>query len=326
VLQLFGVGAQTERVYRAMLASTEADVGQLADELGLTTEQTVAELDRLAQLMLVEPAGPPSHYIAVPPDQAIELLIAQEEARLAERQAEMKRSRADLHDYVETFVESRVTRDGLGLIEQIDDGSVVRSRLYQLVRDATSSVLVQMPGDALPADAVAASSRLDAAVLGRGLLVRFLVSEASARAPHWLDHLRAQSVQGAVIRLHPAPPLHCIIVDRHAALLPRSDSAGAFLLRGHDIVQPIVALFDEIWRDGDPQPGPDDTTGSLVTEARLRQIVTLLAQGHKDEAIGRKLGLSVRTVRRLVSSAITELQAESRFQAGVEAVRRGWVS
>ena len=33
-----------------------------------------------------------------------------------------------------------------------------------------------------------------------------------------------------------------------------------------------------------------------------------------------------RTVRRLVSAALTALHAESRFEAGVLAVRRGWVS
>ena len=45
----------------------------------------------------------------------------------------------------------------------------------------------------------------------------------------------------------------------------------------------------------------------------------------KDEQIARALGMSVRTVRRRVADLMDELGADSRFQAGVEAVRRGWI-
>jgi DNA-binding NarL/FixJ family response regulator len=50
-----------------------------------------------------------------------------------------------------------------------------------------------------------------------------------------------------------------------------------------------------------------------------------LAAGAKDEQIARALGMSLRTVRRRVAEVTHELGAQSRFQAGVEAVRRGWV-
>ncbi len=326
MLQLFGVAGATEQVYRTMLGHPRADPSELAQLLGLPLDEVTAELDRLAQLLLVEPApNGPSRYHAVPPDQALEVLISREEERLREMQLMMQRSREGLKDYVETFVESRVTRDAMGLVEQIDDGMVVRSRLFQLVRDARSSVRVQMPGDALPAEAIPSSARLDDEVLGRGLTVRFLVSESSIRAAHWLAHLREQAGKGAAIRLHPSPPLQSVIVDEGTALLPRSGSAGAFVLHGPDIVSPVIALFDEVWQHAEPLPA-DTEAEAQFSEARLRQVVAMLAQGHKDETIARKLSTSVRTVRRLVAAAIDELQAESRFQAGVEAVRRGWVS
>ena len=46
-----------------------------------------------------------------------------------------------------------------------------------------------------------------------------------------------------------------------------------------------------------------------------------LAAGAKDEQIARTLGLSLRTVRRRVADLMIELGADTRFQAGVEAVR-----
>ncbi len=45
----------------------------------------------------------------------------------------------------------------------------------------------------------------------------------------------------------------------------------------------------------------------------------------KDEAAARHLGISVRSLRRRSHDLLVELGADNRFQAGVEAARRGWV-
>jgi DNA-binding NarL/FixJ family response regulator len=51
-------------------------------------------------------------------------------------------------------------------------------------------------------------------------------------------------------------------------------------------------------------------------------VVRLLAQGMTDEAVGRYLGLDVRTVRRRVADAMDELGASSRFMLGAAWERR----
>jgi DNA-binding NarL/FixJ family response regulator len=55
-------------------------------------------------------------------------------------------------------------------------------------------------------------------------------------------------------------------------------------------------------------------------------VLRLLADGHTDDVIGRRLGLSARTVRRIVAVVMRRLDARSRFEAGVHAVQRGWLS
>jgi DNA-binding NarL/FixJ family response regulator len=50
-----------------------------------------------------------------------------------------------------------------------------------------------------------------------------------------------------------------------------------------------------------------------------------LASGAKDEQIARTMGLSLRTIRRRIADLMIELGADTRFQAGAEAVRRGWL-
>lgn len=51
----------------------------------------------------------------------------------------------------------------------------------------------------------------------------------------------------------------------------------------------------------------------------------LLAEGHTDDAIGKRLGVSPRTARRIATDLMERLGARSRFEAGVRAVRQGWL-
>jgi DNA-binding NarL/FixJ family response regulator len=51
----------------------------------------------------------------------------------------------------------------------------------------------------------------------------------------------------------------------------------------------------------------------------------LLAQGWKDEAIARHLGVSLVTVRRRARAFCAALGVESRIEAAVIAVRRGLI-
>jgi DNA-binding NarL/FixJ family response regulator len=84
------------------------------------------------------------------------------------------------------------------------------------------------------------------------------------------------------------------------------------------------ALFEQVWENATPLG---------VAQPHVRQNLTrqdaallrLLSQGDTDEVVARKLGVSVRTVRRMASELMAELGARSRFQAGVRASERGWL-
>lgn len=57
----------------------------------------------------------------------------------------------------------------------------------------------------------------------------------------------------------------------------------------------------------------------------LLPVVQQLLTGATDLTASRQLGLSPRTYSRRVSELLEYLGVESRFQAGVEAARRGWL-
>lgn len=54
-------------------------------------------------------------------------------------------------------------------------------------------------------------------------------------------------------------------------------------------------------------------------------MLRLLSLGATDEFAAAQLGISVRTVRRMVAQIMNRLGARSRFQAGVKAADRGWL-
>ncbi len=82
---------------------------------------------------------------------------------------------------------------------------------------------------------------------------------------------------------------------------------------------PVIAalnlVFDGLWQRAEPAIA---TAGERAWEPVIR----LLAQGMTDEAVGRYLGLDVRTVRRRVADAMEELGASSRFMLGAAWERR----
>ena len=50
-----------------------------------------------------------------------------------------------------------------------------------------------------------------------------------------------------------------------------------------------------------------------------------MAEGFLDDAIARRAGLSVTTVRRYVAAIMKRLGVSSRFAAGAAAQRKGWI-
>jgi DNA-binding NarL/FixJ family response regulator len=72
-------------------------------------------------------------------------------------------------------------------------------------------------------------------------------------------------------------------------------------------------------------PATDPGHKRSAPAAEDAHLLALMAAGLKDEVVARRLGLSLRTVRRRIANLMDELGADTRFQAGLEAARRGWL-
>jgi DNA-binding CsgD family transcriptional regulator len=326
MFEAFGVSALAETAYRALVRDATMGMADLATLLSIDKSDARALVDELTSSGLLVPGGA-DEITVVPPERALETLIDREQAALERRRLALDGLRDDVGGLVAEFVDSR--RHVIGdMVEAIRGPEAVRSRLYQLSREATASAWTLNPGLPMTRDSIAASKVMDAQSRARGVRGKAVFSVATVADPDNAAYLAETVEAGDEVRIHPAPPMRLLLIDNRTAVIPldpTSHARGAYVLHGEALVAPLRILFELVWaassRLGDAAAAATDPE-----QARLRMVVALLADGHKDEAIARRVGVSVRTVRRLIATAIARLQAESRFQAGALAVRRGWVS
>ncbi|GAA0522856.1 hypothetical protein GCM10011581_38570 [Saccharopolyspora subtropica] len=193
---------------------------------------------------------------------------------------------------------------------------------------AQREVLVVSSLSGGPGGPVAACRRIDHANLRRGVRYRMLVPDHVRTAAEPARRLGKLAQAGAEIRTIPTVPIEALVVDGVVAILPnerpgRPDDIAVLHLPS--VVETITELVEHLWPAAVPLTAsdPPDTT---ELAGRDRELLALLSAGCTDESAAAALGVSVRTVRRMVSSLMNRLGARSRFQAGVKAADRGWLT
>lgn len=71
-------------------------------------------------------------------------------------------------------------------------------------------------------------------------------------------------------------------------------------------------------------PMTSERSNTMPTDDELA-LLRLLARGFTDEVVAQKLGLTGRTLRRRLRSAMDKLDASSRFEAGYKLALSGWL-
>ncbi|MGW6309682.1 DNA-binding response regulator [Streptomyces niveus] len=155
----------------------------------------------------------------------------------------------------------------------------------------------------------------------RKLLSPVALADEEARA-----HLRQVRGAGALVRISGSRlPHETILIDRRVMILAgRETSAGReyTVTTSRTLVDGVHSMFRALW----------DTAADLETylrgdvphlDAQSRAILGELASGRTDTSAAKRLGVSLRTYRRRVASLMTDLESDSRFQAGVRAGELG---
>ncbi|GHH44158.1 helix-turn-helix transcriptional regulator [Lentzea cavernae] len=162
--------------------------------------------------------------------------------------------------------------------------------------------------------------------LRRGVRYRVVVPDDARTAPVLGPQLGMLALAGADVRTVVEVPTDSMVIDGEVVVLPaESRPAGRVaMFRLPSLVTTTVELFERVWAGGVPLAAYDLPV-SAELGVRERELLSLLSSGSTDEKAAARLGVSVRTVRRMVSDIMNRLGARSRFQAGVKAADRGWL-
>jgi DNA-binding CsgD family transcriptional regulator len=200
-------------------------------------------------------------------------------------------------------------------VEVVDaaDGAALAG---ELVAGCRRELLVLQPRLAEPALA----PRWYEAARRRGARVRTIYQNAARYHLPTEGFVAAVAGPGVEFRTVAELPVTVLAADRLAALLPGEDGP-AVLVRHPLLVEPLARVAEEAWARATPFDPADPQPAGTAEDTRLA-VLRLLATGAKDDAVARRLGMSVRTCRRHVAELLEALGAGSRFQAGVEAARR----
>ncbi|MEU3886085.1 helix-turn-helix domain-containing protein [Streptomyces sp. NPDC029041] len=326
MLETIGIDTAAHDVYRALLLHPSWTLKDISQDTGLTDDEVRSALDRLAQLSLLHEAAD-HQFVPVSPDVAFSPLLLRKEAELDERRARLSQERAALAALTSEYAACATGRTDSG-VERIEGVEAVRVRLMELAHRAHSEVLTFVPGGALSAAALQAGRPLDEQHLARGVRMRTVYLDSVRNDSATVEYATWLASVGGETRTAPTLPMRMILCDHEAAVIPidADDSKkGALLIRYPSMVRALEELFGLVWESARPLGTTQQDVSESAPTDREAALLRMLAAGLTDEGIARKMGVSLRTVRRNTADLQRRLGVQSRFQAGAEAVRRGWM-
>ncbi|MER6769717.1 helix-turn-helix transcriptional regulator [Streptomyces bacillaris] len=323
MLQTWGVGLPADQVYRTMLRQPGIDVAGLTESLGLEETEVRRALDTLADLALIRTScDKPGAVYPVNPELGFQAILAKRQAEIARRQQALEEAKAQAASVLAHYMlEYTAGRVGVELLSGLD---AVRLRLQELAATTEQEALSLAPGGPQTAANRVASQPLAESLLARSVAIRTIYLDSVRNDPASVKHALWLCDRGAHIRTVPFLPTRMQILDRRVALLPlhvEQTDKGALLVEEPGIVAVLSAFFDMLWAQASPMGAVIEPQDELSPQDR--ELMRLLGQGLTDEAVARKLGVSLRTERRMVTRLSEHLNAQSRFQLGQRAVERG---
>jgi DNA-binding CsgD family transcriptional regulator/sugar-specific transcriptional regulator TrmB len=325
LLEELGVDQDAENVYRCMLGRREWGVSRIAGALGISETRVRAALDRLGDLALLRRSvGHPDQVRPVSPEVGLQLQLHRQQLQLLDQQRKFTQSQAAISRLISDYADDC----SAGNEEYLEGIDAVHTRLERLSQQARGECLSLMPGGAQSAQSLDASRPLDQAMLARDVIVSTVYLDSIRNDTPTLEYARWLSDHGGAVRTTPVLPVRMVVFDRQAALLPLDPDdtrLGAVQVTGKGLIAALAALFAQLWESATPL-GEGTRPGGAGLTGPERELLRLLAQGLTDEVAARQLGVSLRTVRRMMSGLMERLGARSRFEAGLHVAQRGWLA
>jgi DNA-binding CsgD family transcriptional regulator len=318
-LSALGVGEEDERRYQQVLPLSGTALEAVAPALGVPVERLTEPLHGLISEGIVSLDG--GRLQVLPLAQVVSAAIAREATAAVRARDRLDRLARSIE-----FLGAAGSRPGPGEVEdlggidgEVSTGGNALALLTALIESSKGDLLFLRPDTwAMPRESAISQVVGRAVTSGRRSRAIYPI-RALNQVP---EVLQARIDEGEEVRVIDAMPTRLFVISPTHAVLPEPlgfADEPRLLVRQGALVEALTLLFELYWERSMAVP-------SLETRVDQRAfLVRQLASGAKDEQIARTLGLSLRTVRRRVADLMIELGVDTRFQAGAEAVRRGWL-
>ncbi|GAA5099463.1 LuxR C-terminal-related transcriptional regulator [Nocardia iowensis] len=322
---IFEPGSPHGRTYAVLVHHPRSSLADIAQYLGVSEETAAASLDVLCDLRaavrVTTPDGAPAVWDAHAPES-----LSEAEAR--RRQQQINQMHTAAARLSETFRSVRRSPRSNGAVVPVFERLEMLADFEEMQTAARSCVKVVERGPYLSdLDRERQLFLLKRGRLSEGIRYQTLYQDTIYQDPERLRHALSTNASGAQARTLPEPPFKLIISDDERASLVlhvderRPDPMG-LRITGSPALDLLVKTFDVLWSLA--APISVNPTAEALDE-RDRAILTLMGLGATDDTIARRLGMSRRTVVRRTARLLERLGASTRFQAGVQATRRGWL-
>ncbi|MEU4410884.1 helix-turn-helix domain-containing protein [Streptosporangium sp. NPDC023963] len=327
MLESLGLDPVEERVYRFLVTTVEAEVADLVGNLGIDAETAETVLVSMRVRGLVRTVGPGRRrFTAVAPD----IVLG---SQLLRHQQALDWARREVDRLSEEYRDGARRRDAGRLVEVLPNRVVLRDHLDHLQENARREVLCLRQGHAVVPPAEEDLAEPDA--LRRGVEYRVIYERLLLEEQDMPANVAYGVKLGEQARVAPCLPVRLTVVDREVAVLPVAREEGtsepaAALVRGGQLLEALIALFEGCWERATPLRIAED--GALTEGTRScplgsddLSLVSLLVAGVPDKSIATRLGVSQRTVQRRVSNIMELVGARTRMQLAWRAATEHWL-
>jgi hypothetical protein len=310
VITALGFGKAADRAYHQVVGQSGRELVSIAQSVLRTPEELMRDLAPLVERGIAQVED--SRLFVLTPAEAVVRMVEISADSAAAAHARLQAVGRALPHLTASNV-----RPADGDVESVQPVEL----LAALIRGSTGDLLWLRP-DQFRKPREDAMAQLVGEQIQRGRRSRAIYP---VRALHEAaDTLAQRAGVGEEIRLLPQLPTRMFIIGSTHVILPEPlgfvDEPRS-LVRQRGWVEAMTLWFECLWEKASPLTSASQRGGTDMRTFLLQQ----LAAGAQDEQIARRLGVSLRTVRRRVADLMSELGAESRFQAGVEASKRGWI-
>ncbi|EFL41659.1 conserved hypothetical protein [Streptomyces griseoflavus Tu4000] len=313
-----GLDERSELLYRRLLRRANWQTQELVEVMKWPSSEVVRAMDTLrAEGLAAVSADDPTAFRAVEPCIALPALLARamhEGHSPQPRPVEIDRFIA-LHERAVERIEESAGSGGY----RHDASTVIERMVAKAERDVVFLVPRYLEGD------FAFSRPIVDMALRRGTRLRAVWASSVFHAHPAMVHAQWLAQQDVQPRMADSVPVCAMIMDGAVAVVI-DDAREPRVVRSAAELDSLCALAERFWERGAAVRQLRRTPGTpTARRPRTEIVLRLLAEGLTDDAIARRLGCSVRTVRNDVAAAMVALDARSRFQAGARAMQVGLI-